>query len=153
MCLANSCLSAFNAASTFSDIALSACTCESVFGGPDAHAATPHNTATATPANGTRLITRDTLVASSFLSTSMYTTRGSGANAPIDQVRRAAVNRQPRRGGAPSEQAAGPLERPGPAIHTCLWGHQAFHAQNLKFNPVENPIGWQPPQVVLPALV
>src|SRR6516165_664419 len=68
MCLANSALSAFKAASTRSAMTLSASSCEVVFGGPVAHAATPHNTATATPAYDTRLITRDTLLASSFLS-------------------------------------------------------------------------------------
>src|SRR5215469_1772382 len=68
MCLAKSDRSAFKAASTRSTITLSACACASVAGGPEAHAATPHNTATATPAYDTRFITRDTLVASSFLS-------------------------------------------------------------------------------------
>src|SRR5215469_8681609 len=82
MCLAKSDRSAFNAASTRSAMTLSACTCASVFGGPDAHAAKPHNTATATPAYDTRLITRDTLVASSSLIDPLYTTPLSVGRGP-----------------------------------------------------------------------
>src|SRR6516162_10883758 len=127
MCLAKSDLSAFNAASTRSAMTLSACTCASFFEGPDAHAATPHNTATAIPAYGTRLITRDTLVASSFQS--MRCTRHPEA-----------------------AQAAGPPQRPGPHPRTPA-GSSHLDGQNLKLSPVEKPCGRQPPQVVGPALL
>src|SRR5215813_7240450 len=92
MCLAKSDLSAFNAASTRSAITLSAWACASVFGGAEAHAPTPDNTATATPAYDTRLINRDTLLASSFLIDSLYTT-------PVSQRRR------PRRHSGPARPA------------------------------------------------
>src|SRR3974390_3473375 len=109
MCLPNSDRSALNAASTRSAVALSACTCASVFGGPDAQAATPHNTATATPAYDTRLITRDTLLASMFLSMRCIA----------------------------HPQAAGPPKRPGHAIHARLRVSSGGDGQNLKFSPVE----------------
>src|SRR5215813_13911109 len=82
MCLAKSDLSAFNAASTRSAITLSACSCASVFGGAEAHAPTPHNTATAMPAYDARLITRDTVLASSFLIDPLYTTPASQGGRP-----------------------------------------------------------------------
>src|SRR5215469_13724858 len=85
MCLAKSCLSAFSAASTRSPNSLSACSCASVLGAPDAHATTPHNAATATAAYGTRLITRDTLIASCLLSAPMYITPGGGAAEPPER--------------------------------------------------------------------
>src|SRR5215469_7089246 len=70
MCLAKSCLSALNAASTFSDNSLSACSCAWVLGGADAHAAMPHNSAAAT--YGTRFIIRDTLLASCLCRCDVY---------------------------------------------------------------------------------
>src|SRR6516162_4816673 len=128
MCLANSSLSAPKAASTRSAITLSACSCASLLGGPDAHATRPHNTAAVMPAYGTRLITRNTLLASTFL-----------AMRCIPHPRAA--------------QPAGPPKRPGPAIHARLRGPSSLDGQNLKFSPVEKPCGRQPPQVVGPALL
>src|SRR5262245_50108202 len=127
MCLAKSDRSAFSAASTRSAIILSACTCESLVVGPDAHAATPHNTATATPVYVTRLINRDTLLASSSLIDPLYTT-------PVSQ------------GGRPGRHS-------GPPPSTHARGGSGVDGQNLKFRPVEKPCGRQPPQVVGPALL
>src|SRR5690348_8145840 len=128
MCLANSDLSAFSAASTRSAITLSACSCASVLGGPDAHAATPHNSINATPQYGARLITGDTFVASS--------SRLMRCIPPLLRT----VGRPGRK--------SGPVRPFSPAA-----GHLCVHAQNLKFSPVEKPCGWQPPQVVGPALL
>src|SRR5262244_1644583 len=108
MCLAKSDLSAFNAASTRSAITLSAWACASVFGGAEAHAPTPNNTATATPAYDTRLINRDTLLASSFPIDSLYTT-------PVWQ------------GGRPG-RSSGPAT---PSTHPR--GGSGIDGQNLKF--------------------
>src|SRR5215468_2906244 len=127
MCLANSCLSAPKAASTRSAITLSACSCASVLGGPDAHATTPH-TAAAMPTYGTRLITRDTWLASTILAMRCI---------PHPQV----------------AQPAGPPKRPGPASHARPRGSSSPNGQNLKFSPGEKPCGRQPPQVVGPALL
>src|SRR5215813_3380596 len=128
MCLAKSDLSAFNAASTRSAITLSASSCASVLGGAEAHAPTPHNTATAMPAYDARLITRDTVLASSFLIDPLYTTPAS-------------------QGGRPGRHGGPDL----PATHAR--GGSGVHGQNLKFRPVEKPCGRQPPQVVGPALL